>query len=675
MKEYTQEILKEIDNEIDFLRMCSNEYELGGKSPISDIEWDRRYEELKRKVPSHSFFTEVGGLPEYIGTNSKKVKHLKIMGSLYKSRSPEEFETWFHKQYSSLRNSFAKKEFGFLLQPKIDGMAITLIYAFGKLQMAVTRGNGEIGIDVTINAKQVEGILHLVPHKMVMFEVRGEIYKNQEDFYENWAVDYSNPRNFASGTMDLDDPKEVKRRSLNFVAYEIMGLPFVSEILKINFLNQLGFETLLEKTEATQGWHGMKACIDKYMNKLSKNRSLLPYQIDGIVVKINDIVTKEDMGYGDNGKRSKANRAVKFESSDAETTLIDIEWNTSRNGRVIPTGIYDEVEINGSLNTRVTLNNYLFVQQNAIYPGSKIIVEKAGDIIPHFVKVIKGSEDIYFFPDYCSSCKSKLVEIGVDLVCENEQCSARLIKNITRWFDEIGVLGIGEATIKKMVDYGVSSISDCYDIMDSKCTESGMRNLLGDGTYTNVKNAMFNDINIIIPAGKFIKALGIPKVGSMINKVIDYFKIQSIMELDNLTYYEVINIPGFGSEKANSLVMSWIKMKPEINKILKYIIIEFPELNKPFSGINFVITGKFENPTRKEIETAILSVGGILKNSVGKDTHYLVWDGVISSSKTKRAEKLQTLVITKDMIMGILGQNNTLKEVIPNDTSRETKQS
>ena len=156
---------------------------------------------------------------------------------------------------------------------------------------------------------------------------------------------------------------------------------------------------------------------------------------------------------------------------------------------------------------------------------------------------------------------------------------------------------------------------------------------------------------------------------------IDYFKIQSIMELDNLTYYEVINIPGFGSEKANSLVMSWIKMKPEINKILKYIIIEFPELNKPFSGINFVITGKFENPTRKEIETAILSVGGILKNSVGKDTHYLVWDGVISSSKTKRAEKLQTLVITKDMIMGILGQNNTLKEVIPNDTSRETKQS
>jgi len=641
-----------IEEEIAFLKFCSEQYEAHGQSPISDKEWDRRYNELKGKVPNHPYFNEVGGLRAI--ENGKYIKHLKPMGSLYKSKNIDDFNKWFVKQYSDIKPNFAKPDFGFLLQPKIDGLAITLIYSFGKLQMAITRGDGEIGVDVSHNIEVIDGILKNVPYKMITFEVRGEIYKDQEDFYENWVGEYSNPRNFAAGSMNLKSAKEVQKRGLSFIAYDIIGLPFVSEVLKINFLNQLGFNTLLKYTTATQGWHGIAKCVKDYIDKISDMCNDLPFAVDGIVVKINDLVTKDSMGYNGNGKYPNANRAIKFETNEKETVLLDIIWNTSKNGRVIPTGIYEEIEIGNTLNNRVTLNNYLFVRQEGIFPGAKIIIEKAGDIIPHFAGLVEPSKNVYVFPDKCTSCGTELIEKGIDLFCPNENCFARAIKNITYFLNTIGVKGISDITVGKLIEIGVTSIYSFYDIMYNKKTDLEL--ILGKANYSNILSSL--KANDKIPITVFLKAIGIPKVGSMVNRIIETFNINSIDKLSEFTPGQINSIHGFGIGKTKSFIKTIQDKKGEIEKLQKFITITFPDFHGNLYGVNFVFTGKFENPSRKELENIISKLDGNIQNSVSNSTHFLVWDGNINSSKLQKAKKLKTLIITKDQIVPMMDEKD-----------------
>ncbi len=644
---------EEIQEEVDFLKYCSKLYETEGISPITDEEWDRRYEKLKKEAPDHPFFNEVGGLPKIISSSSsrKKVKHLRKMGSFEKSKNISEFDRWFKKTYIKIAKKFDNPSFGFIMQPKIDGLAITLIYAFGKLQMAITRGDGEVGIDVTRNARMIDGVLPEIPHKSVMLEIRGEVYKDKNDFYENFSGKYSNPRNFAAGTINLNSPKDVKKRGLSFIAYDIYGLPFTTEIIKLNFLNQLGFNTLAKETKAACGWSKITNEIKKYMDSLS-GRNDIPYPIDGIVIKINDLVTKAKLGFSRNGKVPNANRAIKFKTAQAETTLLSIEWNVSRNQRLVPVGILKEVELLDTKISRVTLNNFYFVKKHKIFPNSKIIIEKSGDIIPHFVRIIKESKQDYTFPINCPECGSKLIKNKTDLLCVNNNCPAKIIKRITFWFETIGINGIGEAFVRKIVKaFSIKTISQFYQELLDINNENKLRKILGNKNFENIAGSVFMPYNRKIPIDKFIIAIGIPGIGNMIERIINQFKIQSLEDIDSLTAGKINSIHGFGIKKTKDFIEGWIEKREEIEELLTYIDIQFPYFMGKLQNINFVITGKFENPTRKELENLLQKEGGKIKNSVSKNTNFLIWDKKINSTKLKKAKELKIPIISKEEIM------------------------
>jgi len=649
-----------IEKRIEFLRHCANVYETG-QSPISDAEYDREYyavcDYLEKHDPDNDFLNEVGGLEDHLyGTT---VKHKVLMGSLSKSLDIEQFDKWLIATYSNFDN------LSFLLEHKIDGLSLGLTYENHQLVQALTRGNGVAGIDVTKNAVHVCGVKKTIAYDGVV-EIRGECYKNRQDFYKKWHTSvggrFKNPRNFASGSINQLDVEVTKERELDFVAYEIVQKDFSTEREKMEFLEKNGFSTLRSSSKWTK--RGLSAtevvrAAKIYMESIS--RATLPYDIDGVVVKLDNVKKAESMGSVANGRKPKANRAIKFPPEEsAPTPIIKIEANVGRTGVIVPVGIVAPVELGGAMISRVSLHNYGALLTGKIRLGSQVIIAKKGDIIPQVIKVTKVGDKDVEIPTHCPSCGQLLFwnDTKTHLMCDNYDCLAQLNAKIENWFKKIGVKGIGKGTLSKLTDPDVlewegkpiiSSLDEMYYMLDyDRRSEHPFRKyaylkeFFGEKSYENIITSV-KSVNEI-PLHTFIEALGIAKIGSMAKDIVDI--ASSIEEIDKLTVAEVEVIPGFGPIKAKNFIDGWKKSRKEISTLLKYVKVKVIQATSDkLKDKKFCFTGSFSIP-RTDLQKLVVENGGKC-GSVGKDT-ILVWDGEENGNKFQKAKANGNTIISED---------------------------
>jgi len=652
---------KSIDERIKFLSECADLYE-SSESPISDKDYDDEYYELQDLVPDDPFFDKVGGL-DVGDAYGKRVTHVHVMGSLNKSRNVHEFLEW-------LKNTFGSSNTPqFTLQYKIDGLSLGLIYSNGEFKSAVTRGDGVSGIDVTANARHIIGVPQTISCKEDV-EIRGECYKDRQDFLKNWVGIFANPRNMAAGAVNQKDPLETKKKGVSFVGYEIVRKDFKTEKDKIDFLENCGFETLKDSTrfiKLTSDHRQIAAAVKKFMDDI--DRPNLPYDIDGIVVKPVDCVFAKNMGTSAGGKRPKAFRAVKFPTEKKTTILEGIEWSMGRTGALTPVGLLKPVQLAGTTVRRVSLHNLREMARiKLLNLGAVVVMEKAGDIIPKVVKVEKdGTGERIKAPVGCPSCGDLLEwdDNHVTKWCHNDSCPIKLDERIEHWFKVIGVKGIGSGIIGKLTGGNlawdgrpiIKRLSDMYYMLhNDRKTDHPFRKYqylkdeFGEKAYQNIVDSVTSVKEI--PMDKFIQALGIGQIGTMAKDLIAIAPTPA--DIDNLTVDDIVALDGFAEKKARMFIDGWKNDRKEIGRLLGCVdIVQKKLASNKLDGQKFCFTGSFSNPSRKEMEQMVEDNGG-KKSSVSKNLTALVSDGEIDGGKVQKAKSLGVDILDQQGFLDLL---------------------
>lgn len=648
---------KSFQDRIKFLEKCAQLYETNGFSPISDKDYDEEYYELEKMNPDHEFFKTVGGINEEF-IYGQTFKHEYIMGSLSKCLDIGQVKDWVSSKFKDGSDDF-------ILQHKIDGLSLSLIYKDKKLFKAVTRGDGEVGIDVTANAKYIDGVLKVIDYDGEI-EIRGECYKDRQDFYKNWHTsvggEYKNPRNFSAGSINQKDPLVTKERGLSFVAYEVVRKDFETEVEKNKFIASLGFNHLWHKDISKYipkncGLEKIVKGVDVYMSLI--DRQSLPYDIDGVVIKLNNIKKAKSMGSTAGGRKPQSSRAVKFPPEEKETVLEGVLCNVGRTGVLTPVASLRPVELGGAMISQATLHNYgALVGKDALKIGATVIIAKKGDIIPQIISVKNNGDKDIEFPTHCPSCGEPVSwdTNKVNLVCNNTLCPAQLTSRIDHWFKKIGVKGIGKGIISKLVDLEwenekvVSCIADMYYKLDNdrECEHpfrkyKFLQEEFGEKTYQNILKSI-KSVNKI-PLNLFIEALGISKVGRMAKDITNI--APTIEDIDRLNSEDIKKLDGFSDIKAEGFVNGWNLIREEIEVLSRHIEIEKFELSSDkLSGEKYCFTGSFNIP-RKELEKMVVDNGGKC-GSVSKTLNALVWDGETTKGKYEKAKKMGISIISEE---------------------------
>lgn len=620
---------------IELLKRCAKQYEANGKSDLTDAEYDALMEEVRKENPS---FDIVGAELDEEHIYGQKIKHEVIFGSLNKCPNIDSFLDWIKKSYSDT------KSLVFVVQNKIDGLAMGCVYKGGDLQTVATRGDSAEGVDVTSNGKFIEGIPLKIKCKDDV-EIRGECYKDRSDFYKNWVGEYENPRNFCSGSVNQSNPEITKERGLSFLAYEVVRKDFAKEIDKIGFLSDNKFNTLEKSTLVIKNSSPEEIAekVKEFMD--STDRDALPYSIDGIVVKINDLSIKREMGCVSEGRKPRANMAVKFPCQQVVTTIKSVEFSVGKNGKLAPVAILEPVRLNETTVKKVTLHNIKFIEEKKLKIGSEILIQKSGEIIPYCVRKISDTKNAtpILIPSTCPSCSEKVERnsTGVDLVCNNLNCVGQLNNRIEYYLKELGIKGIGENTIGALIQGSyIKSISDMYNLLPHK---DELSEVFGNKAFANILEAMNGVTEVSLPT--FISALSIANIGTMSSKL----PVTTIEEVDKLTEEDIIAIDGFGPTKSKSFVSGWKKMRSEISELLKHIKIKEASMKSKkgskLDGLSFCITGTLSK-TRNEFVQDIENAGGRFSSSVGKSLNYLIC-GEDCGSKKDKAEKLGVKTISE----------------------------
>tara|TARA_R110000824_G_scaffold12226_6_gene53557 strand:- start:19360 stop:21369 length:2010 start_codon:yes stop_codon:yes gene_type:complete len=653
-----------VADRISFLEYCADKYETDGTSPISDKDYDIEYYALEAIEPNNAFFSKVGGWDKdhIYGT---AVPHDVIMGSLSKCPDIPAFQYFLEQNYSGKCPSF-------VVQHKIDGSSLSLIYDNGKLVRATTRGDGVNGIDITANAVYIRGVKTTIDCKERV-EIRGEVYKNRQDFYKTWHTSvggaYANPRNFTAGSVNQKDAKVTKERGLDLIAYEVVQKDFELETEKNEWLKNQGFVTLNRSTRILKDGLAQKdiiKAVEYYMAKIDRDK--LTYDIDGVVVKLNDVEDAKSMGYTAGGRKPKANRAVKFPAEEKETILIGIETNVGRTGSLTPVALLKPVELGGAMISRATLHNFGMLSEGQLKIGARVSIAKKGDIIPQIVEVKKNGDTDVNIPTECPCCGEPVVwtSTKVDLICENASCLAQLNKRIEHWFKKLGVKGFASKTIGRLTNPEdliwegkpiIQSLPEMYYMLDNdRRSEHPFRKYkylaeqLGEKTYDNLKSAVKSVEEVSL--SKFIESLGIGQVGTLSKEIVAI--APTIEDIDKLTVDDLVKIDKFAGKKSVTFVKGWKSVRGEIKLLLRHIkIVEVKQASDKFNGKTFCFTGSFDAPTRKEMEAMVPDNGGRV-SSVSKKLTALVFDGETTKGKYQKAKDLGVDIISQDDFLTLL---------------------
>lgn len=639
-----------------------NQAYLSGRPVISDSEYDNLYNELVNLETEFPELITLDSPTQKVDTEYEVVKgletviHKKPVLSLEKANSKEDLEKFINRLLSSF------KEYYLVVEDKFDGLTLILDYDNGNLVDAVTRGNGGIkGERVLHVAKQIKSIPNKINFKGHL-KVRGEAYMLKSVFeLINKNGEAATARNLASGTIRTLDSKVVLERPLEYVAYEIIECDdhFESDLSSLMFLEKLGF-----KVPTTQVFHiydqrpidDICDYIEKYGSEIRKT---LDYDIDGLVIKLDDITKREELG--ETSHHPKYAIAYKFKSENATTVLRKIEIATNRTGQISYTGIFDPVVITGSKISRATLNNEDFIKALDLKIGDRILVAKANDVIPKVIKSFPelrdGTQKDIDFPKNCPVCGGPLEKDGAHKFCINTLCTAKKEENLIH-FASTGVMeidGLGEKSIRQLVSLGMlDSITDIYSLKDKK-DELSKIDGFGEKSVNKLLRGIEESKNR--PLLNILYALSIKYVGQgTCKRLCKVYKSMNeilkdadlIDENDRLTEKDaflakLLSIEDIGVETANSIAkffysQSGRKLVDDLLNIGLKMEGENQSSSDKLAGLTIVVTGTLPTLSRKEAESLIESNGGKASGSVSKKTSFVLYGDDAGSKLTKAKE-------------------------------------
>ena len=631
---------------VELLNRYAYEYYTKDAPSVSDSEYDQLYRELVELETAHpdeilpeSPTHRVGGV---VLKGFTKYQHQYPLYSLQDAFSREELEAFDQR---------VRKEFpsiSYVCELKIDGLSISLTYENGVLVTGATRGDGSVGEDITENLKRVKDIPLVLPEP-VNITVRGECYMPRVSFdrvnqirQENGEPEFANPRNAAAGTLRQLDTKIVAKRNLaTFLYQEVSPTDQSSQEGVLEKLAHLGFVVNQERVLAED----MEQIWD-FIQKVAQLREDLPYDIDGIVIKVNDLAVQEELGF--TVKAPKWAVAYKFPAEEKEAKILSVDWTVGRTGVVTPTANLTPVQLAGTTVSRATLHNVDYIAEKDIHQDDTVIVYKAGDIIPAVLRVVKDkrvSDQALAIPTHCPSCQSELLhfEDEVALRCINPLCPAQIKEGLNHFAsrDAMNITGLGPAVVEKLFAAQlVEDVAGIYRLtVEDLLTLEGFKEKSAEKLYEAIQASKENS------AEKLLFGLGIRHVGSKVSQIL----LQEFHDLDQLATADperIASIDSLGMVVAESLKRYFAQEgSKRLLQELKEAGVNMTYLGEKvaadaaLSGMTVVLTGKLERLTRSEAKAKLESLGAKVTGSVSKKTD-LVVAGSDAGSKLTKAQEL-----------------------------------
>ncbi len=602
------------------------------EAEISDAKYDKLEDELRILDPNNHLLFKIG-----VDSSSLFVKktHIIPMTSQDKVSSNDDFKKWAKKRGFKV----------FLIQFKLDGISIELQYKNGVFQYAITRGDGEIGDDVSFNVIKMKGFLSRLEDNFTG-AVRAEIVLFHEIYNKKYS-DKQNCRNAAAGLVRRKDG--IGSGDLNLIYYDAISIndyvSFENEIQKIRWLKKQKLPTILTKTV-----HTPQEVIQIREDTMNNIRNTLDYDIDGLVIKGKQ-VDLEDM------KRANPTKqiAFKFQAEGINTILLDVEWSISGH-HYTPVAIVKTVHLMGSNVSRASLANPNLIKKLKIKIGSEVFISKRGDIIPKIEKLIKTPQEAkdIILPTICEVCKTSLINEGTQLYCPNEDCPKRKYYRLVRWIKKLNVKHFSEKLMMKpLFDSGkIRSISDLYLLRIIDLTQfEGVKE-------TSAKKALDNLFAIKeISLAKFIGGFAIENIGeSLIQRIVDA-GIDTLDKIRDISVMQISQIDGFAKITAQQLYNGINKLYPKMKNVLntnKIKIMEAKIMENKLNGTSFCFTGKLETMKRAEAEQIVKNNGGLPKSGVAKDLTYLVTNSTEQTAKFKKAQQQKTKIISEQQFLDMI---------------------
>ncbi len=655
------EAKKRIDElKIQLEKANHNYYDLDAPT-LEDDEYDALMRELRgleqefpELLTEDSPSQRVGGTAQ---NTFAKVRHEVQMGSLQDVFSEDDVREFVERVQKEGADEFT-------VEPKIDGLSVSLEYRDGVLTLGSTRGDGFIGEDITPNLKTIRTIPLNIPEKLSLIEIRGEVYMPKSSFAElcelqekNGEPLPKNPRNAAAGSLRQKDSKITASRKLDIFCFNIQraeGREFKTHSESLEYIESLGFHVIPD----------VRVCrtadeIVRRIEEIGQMRRSLPFDIDGAVIKVNNIALRAEIGA--TSKVPKWAVAFKYPPEEKETTLREIEINVGRTGALTPVALFDPVQLAGTSVSRATMHNQDIIAERDIRVGDRIIVRKAGDIIPEVVRSVSHAENSepYFIPDICPVCGAKAVRDEDEAVirCQNPDCPAQLLRSIEHFASRgaMNIDGLGEAIVEQLVQADlVHTVADLYtmNLQDLTALErfgtKSAQNLLD-----NIEKSKTNELD------RLIFALGIRGIGQKAATLL----CRKFGDMDRIMAAEpdeIAAIDGFGDILAQSVYnamrephrMALINRLKELGLNMSY---SEQKVSDKLAGLTFVLTGTLPTLKRDEAKEMIEKRGGKCSGSVSKKTSYVV-AGEEAGSKLTKANELGITVLTEEQFLNMINE-------------------
>lgn len=650
---------KRVDELVELLNYHARLYYVEDRNEISDYEYDMLQNELKKLEAENPELIRPDSPTQRVGGEAvsgfEKVEHKVQMGSLQDVFSFEEVRDFVCKVRETVSDP------RFVVEPKIDGLSVSLEYHDGQLTVGSTRGDGFVGENVTENLKTVRSIPVSIDSSLPMIEVRGEVYmprnvfldlvKEQED---NDEQPFKNPRNAAAGSLRQKNPKIAAKRKLDIFVFNVQqidGKELTAHKQSLDYLKELGFKTVPDYRLVSTA----DEIIDR-INEIGETRFNLPFDIDGVVIKVDDFAQRELLG--STSKVPKWAVAYKFPPEEKDTKLVDIELNVGRTGAVTPVAIFEPVFLAGTQVSRATLHNQDLIIEKNINIGDIIKVRKAGDIIPEVLGAVeKNSEGAFMLPDVCPVCRTKLIksEDEAAVRCPNVECPAQIFRSIVHFASKgaMNIDGLGPQIVQALLDAKlIASVADLYKITVDRLMElENFKEKSASNLVTAIENSKSNSLD------RLIFGLGIRGIGQASAKLL-CAKFGGLDNIMKATVEEIADIDGFGDIMAQSVhsafheehMISLIERLKECGVNTEY---EKVQQDDRFEGKTFVLTGTLPTLKRNEAKELIEKYGGKASGSVSKKTDYVL-AGEEAGSKLTKAQQLGIKIITEEEFLEMI---------------------
>lgn len=637
-------VSEELQKKIDLKHRYDQAY-YNGKPLVTDSVYDLFKDSLYRALPpDHPELDKVGHPPS---SDWPKERHEIHMGSQNKLSSEEEITDWLKKRMAETGIDNPPM----ILQHKIDGFSLEIKYKKGRIQAGITRGDGIVGENVTPNVKLFRYMPCILPiDNDVIVRAEGVLYNEDFDAVQDETGDrYENPRNAAAGISRRLDGKFCKR--IRVIAYDV-NAKVELEREKSEILHKLGFEPVTSYV-----CDSIESVLKVYRWVKDEVRQKLPYKIDGLVLKFDDLKIQDKLGIKRN--RPEGQIALKFDPDQAMTINKDIAVQLGRSGKLTPVAVLEPVKLDGSTITRATLHNFSYIEEKFIRPGVEVVIEKKGDIIPQVVEVVDvgDHQELYQRPTKCPSCNSDLEWDGVNLYCISKECRERDVAKMVYWVKTLDMKGFSQRFIEKLWDIGkLRKVSDLYKLQPDDFTSM-------EGIGEKGVRAFFKTLrdSSEMYLEKFIQALGISGCNSSTAAVLAE-KFKDWDTIAQLLPDQIAALPGYAEKKASTICEGISEVREMGYELLEGIRIKEKKRGS-LSDMSFCVTGSLESMGREEFKAFVIDNGGSVKSTVSAGLTFLVNNDADSpSSKNQKAKKLGVKVITEEEFLKLAGTAPKSKE-------------